>query len=309
MAKKKVIVISAVAFLVVVAAGFLAFNYQQSQVLRGEPGKKVSSVDDITITDADIAAKIKLENAYGNSNITQEEALVGLLDQFLEQAVAKKFQLTATQQELIDLDNHAVQNSKAPDILQQIKTNISESAYQRLYLAPKITNKKLHLFYSTNKDFHKEARNAIEKARGFVQSGASFASAAQETGVVYSTSSVPLFFGDPGIPDAFQPYFSSTSSADALFPEDPVLKIVKTLSVGAIYQDILEDDYSYSLIRLISRQKQKDIYVIESLVSPKQSYDQWFMKQAGTVKMNIQDAALKQSIQSKYPGVWWLESI
>ena len=92
-----------------------------------------------------------------------------------------------------------------------------------------------------------------------MQSGASFASAAQETGVVYSTSSLPLFAGDPGIPDAFQPYFSSTSSADALFPEDPVLKIVKTLSVGAMYQDILEDDYSYSLIRLISHQKQKDI--------------------------------------------------
>lgn len=307
MTKNKIIIFCWIILLIIAAVGLTFYYFQQIQEVPSEPVGKVASVDDITITNADIAAKIKLENAYGNSKVSQEEALVGLLNQFMEQAVAKKFQITATQQELVDLDSFAVKNSKAPAILQSIKTTISESAYQRLYLAPKIINKKLHLFYSTNKDFHQEAKTAIEKARGLVQSGKPFASTAKETGLLYSTSTIPLFVGDPNIPNALQPYFSSTSSTDALFPEDPMLKIVKTLSVGAIYQDIMENDYSYSLIRLVSHQKQKDVYTIESLVSLKLPYDQWFTNQASMMIITIQDAALKKSTQSKYPGIWWLQ--
>ena len=231
----------------------MAYNYQRAKAPRE---KSSASVGDITITDADIAAKIKLENAYGNSQITQEDALVGLLSQFLEQAVAEKFQIIATDKELADLDQYATQNSKAPEILQNIKTNLSDSAYKRIYLAPKIINKKLHDFYNKNQDLHKEAKVKIEKAQVEIQSNKSFELVAQETGLRYSTSSLPLFVGEPDMPGALQPYFP-TSSASELFPEDPTMKIIKTLSPGEVYQDILEDNYSYSLIRLISYQKIK----------------------------------------------------
>lgn len=298
----KKILIGAIITSILVIVGFLTYNSQQSKVPQV---KNYAFVGDITITDADIAAKIKLENAYGNLQITQEEALVALLSQFLEQAVAKKSQIIVTDKELADLDQYVIQNSKAPEILQNIKTNLSDSAYKRIYLAPKIVNNKLHEFYNENQDLHKETKTAIEKANAEIQSGKSFALVAQETGLTYGTSSLPLFAGDLGIPGALQPYFSSTNE---LFPEDPTMKIVKTLSIGETYKDIVEDAYSYQIIRLISKQDDKK-YLIEFVSADKKSFDAWLKEEVANINIKIQNSALRDAVKSKYPDVWWLENI
>ena len=89
--------------------------------------------------------------------------------------------------------------------------------------------------------------------------------------------------------------------------QDPLIKIVSGLKEGEMYNNIVEDDYSYQIVRLIKKEGSK--YKIESVIVAKSEFDKWFNNEAEKVKVKILDKVLKESIKTDYPQVSWVKGI
>ncbi len=69
----------------------------------------------------DISFRIKTEEAYGNYVVTREVALISLLSDAAERAVAEVHGVLITLEEIDSLRKYVDKNTKAPEILQKVK--------------------------------------------------------------------------------------------------------------------------------------------------------------------------------------------
>ena len=267
-----------------------------------EPGT-VATVSKTVITMRDISYRIRTEEAYGNDRATVAVALVSLINDAFEREVALKHGVVITQDEIISFRNYVDENTKVPEILRKVKRAFGEdkSSYEKIYLAPKILNRKLRYFYSRNRELHMAERTLIEKAYGLVVSGKTFQEAAEGSGAKYSSFDI----GDKEvtIPPELQKYIAQ----DEKGPQDPLVSILETLSQGEICNNIVEDDYGYRVVRLKGKDGNK--YSVEAITVKKHPFDEWFKTQAAKIHIEIIDKELQREITSKYPNVWWVRKL
>jgi hypothetical protein len=253
------------------------------------------------ISRPDVAYHIAVEKAYGNETMTEAVALIALINDAIEQEVGRINGVIITPEELASLRKHADETSKAPEILAKVKSVFGDNltAYDRLYLLPRIMNRKLRSWYSRNAEIHQKARASIEKAYSFVKSGKTFEEAAKTCGLTHTTNEYKT--EAKAVPDALRPY----APHEAISPADPMIAILQTLSENEVYRNIVEDDDSYRVIRLLK--KDGAAYRIEAITVPKQPFQQWFKEQEDKVTLTILDKSLEKEIVSKYPKVSWVK--
>lgn len=264
----------------------------------------LARVDSILITNRDLDLCMSVEKAYGNDHITREAALVALVNSTLALEVAKRVDMAPTQEDINALSRHADEHSKAPEILARVKEVFGKDrgAYERLYLAPKVVNHKLHSYHSRNLEIHAAQAALIEQAYRMVLGGRPFKETAHDLGLQYRNTT----YGDEGddkgeLPPALQQYFPEGGA----HKNDPLMVILETLSEGEIYKNIIEHDRAFQVLRLL--EKQGSHYRIESITIAKRPFQEWFEGEASAIEISILDPALAQGIVSRYPTLWWVK--
>ena len=71
-------------------------------------------------------------------------------------------------------------------------------------------------------------------------------------------------------------------------------QVVAGLTVGELHSKVVEDRYSFMVVRLLSREG--DDASLESVVIPKLAFDPWFQAQSQRVPLTVNDQALKEAL-------------
>jgi hypothetical protein len=255
------------------------------------------------ITGKDISYRIKTEQAYGNEAITDEVALISLVNDALEEEAAGMNGVAVTQEEINSFNKHVDETTKAPEILEKVKLAFGKdrSSYERLYLKPKIMNRKLRSFYDRDAGIHKAERALIEKAYSLVSSGKTFQEAAEACGLKASTTDIEDKASD--MPAELQRYIPK----DEKPAKAPIISILETMKEGEIHKNIVEDEYGYKVIRLAGKKENK--YSVEAITAVKRPFDEWLREQVNGIKISILDAGLRGSVLKKYPNIWWIKRL
>jgi hypothetical protein len=256
------------------------------------------------ITTTDIAHRFGVEKAYGNKTVDRETALVSLVHDALESEVAAAHDTGPTKEEIAAFRKYVDENSRSPELLAKVKKVFGEDgeSYERLYLAPRIVNRKLHYFYSRDPFIHKVERAQIEKAYGLAASGKALKDVAAQLGLEYRNLS-PKGEEKQDVPSALARHIT----AEEWKSNDPLVPIVEKLANGQLYDNIIEDDLGYQVFRLL--EKGKETYSAEAVVVRKRPFDEWFRAEAAKVKIAITDAAMRKKVRSAYPDLWWVQWI
>ena len=201
-----------------------------------ETSVAVAVVGKALIIAKDISFKIRIEEAYGNHGETEEVALISLINDAIEHEIALIHIVLITKDEIDSFRKYVDENTKAPEILQKVKGVFGDDllSYERLYLAPKIMNRKLRFFYSTSPEIHKAERALIEKAYSLIRSRTTFEQVAKECGLQSSTFDIED--KETTVYPDLQKYVRQEEKPF----NNPLVPIVETLSKGGVYQNIIE---------------------------------------------------------------------
>ena len=257
--------------------------------------KKIALVDSLPIYKKELNQfKEVQKNCYKNENISEEEALAMLIRDKLEEAVLKKkYKLSPSFFDLIKKARWINENTKAPEILNCTKKTYS--FYKKYYLEdivkPTLVNPKLHFLFSQDREIHKEEITKIEEIMKKVKN-------------------------NPEILKSFKEYTKATTSKikeekieiggyTFNVPEDPFIsKVLSKLKKGEIYPNIVEDDYSFKVVRLIDEDKEN--YYWEGVIIMKKGFYDWFQNYVkANIKIKILDKELKEKFKKRYPDLWW----
>ena len=266
-----------------------------------ETSKILAKVGEWQINSVDVSYGIAIEKAYGNEMVVEEAILVSLVNKVLAREVGRMFGLTAMPDEVAALSKYVNKNSKAPEILDRVKRVFGDdrAAYERLYLTPRIISSKLRGWYSRNASIHERERALIEKAHHLARSGKPLEEAAQACGLLFSV--VDYGKGNRALPPLLEKYFPQGGNSSSV----SITAVLKTLSEGEIYKNIVEDDYGYKVIKLVRNSGSQ--YTVETITANKHPFMKWFQVQAAKVPVKIVDKELEREIASKYPNVWWVK--
>lgn len=262
----------------------------------------VAQVAEEAIRHTDVEYRLKMEQAYGNTAATVEAAAVALINEAVEREVARQVGVAATIQEIRQLAQHADATSQAPGLLKQIKTifTADQASYQRLFLEPRITSGKLHDYQRFSPQLQQDQRRLIERALAGLKQGKSLQQAAKDGGleaVISDIEDKPIEF-----PDALMRLQTPNQSA----PKDPLIPLLRNRLAGEFIPNIVEDDSSYRIVRLISKEQHR--YRIATVRAAKASYDAWYKSQCAKVTVSFADLALEKVIRVRYPGLCWIEA-
>ena len=191
-------------------------------------------VGETAIGAKDILYKIGIEKAYGSRTVNTAAGAVSLANDAIEMEVARVADVRATPEETAALGKHADENSKAPATLARIKAVFGSDieSYERLYLAPKIINRKLRACYARGAETHGRQRSAINEARWLVRSGKSLKEAAEECDLRFLTFEYGN--GDEDAPAELLWYFPEAGKQ-----KEPLAEILDGLSPGEVYETTL----------------------------------------------------------------------
>jgi hypothetical protein len=153
-------------------------------------------------------------------------------------------------------------------------------------------------WFSRNQGIHSKEREAIEKAYSLVRSGKSLKDAAQLSNLDFLTND----FGgtEKDLPPELQKYFLEKPVSQI----QPMIAILEELSEGEVFKNIVEDDSSYHIIRLVEKKGKN--YSIEAVSAKKRPFAAWFQEQCVGLRIQILDEGLKTEIAKAYPNVWWV---
>jgi len=270
-----------------------------------EEESKVATVSGTEITQRDVLFRIGTEDAYGGASRHARDAVVSLINDTLESSVASKHGILVSAEDINAFSKYVDENSKAPEILSKVKAVFKgdEKAYARLYLSPKILNRKLRYFYSRDVEIHKLERAAVEKAYSLVMTGKAFQNAASALKLDYSAYDIEIGSMAALVPMEVGAPAKKTDAG----VKNPLESVVEKLALGAIYDHIVEDDYSYQVVKLVSKDEKK--YSVEAITSRKRSFDDWFSNESHELKVTIFDANLKKAVQQSYPDIPWVKTL
>jgi hypothetical protein len=258
--------------------------------------EKVVLIDSISIYGKELWLFYQVQkNCYKNENISKEEALAMLIRDKLEFSVLKKkYNLEPEKSILTEKAKWIDKNTRAPEILKCTK-NTYFPFYKKYYLEdivkPTLVNPKLHFSFSQDREIHKEEIAKIEEIMKKVKN-------------------------NPEILKSFKEYTKATTSKRKEekieiggysfdVPEDPfVSKVLSKLKKGEIFPNIVEDDYSFKIVRLINEDEEN--YYWDGIIIMKKNFEDWFKNYVKeNVKIKIVDKELKEKFKKRYPDLWW----
>lgn len=245
----------------------------------------IATVGNETIDTTSLSYRLLTEKAYGNSIITETDALISLINDAIELNTANSLGVGPTESEILNLANHALQTTKAPAVLAKINALFGNdiNAYNKLYISPKVANKKLREHHSNTAEIHIAEKTIADSILSLASSGKPFQEIADETIAAVSSFDVPI----------------DSSAALAT--------ILSGLTAGEVHPTVIDEDSSFVIVKLT--EKDTDKYTVEALRIQKKSFDDWFRGVAQEIVIQIQDPQLIQSIQNDYPSIWWASNL
>lgn len=255
----------------------------------------VASIGGDTITKLDLERTRSVLAAYGTDTIPPDAALVRLVNEALERAVAKSLDILPSPAEVTSFNSHVDNTTKAPGILKRIKDVYGDDTitYARWYLEPKLIANNLRAFQAYDSVVQQDARRRIERAYGLLKDGSDMESTARavDGAVILDTLSQR----------------AGNESEIAEETEDPMrdlVAIVQELQPGQIYPTIVETVSTVRILRLQRRIGEQS--VIQMLAVRKEPYEAWFRRVADTIHVEIHGPEIVDRIHKTYPDLWWL---
>jgi len=117
------------------------------------------------VTRQDVVYRIGIAKSYGNKQPMNEAAMVYMIDDALTRQVAAKVGIVVTKQDVNKLSDQLDKHSKTPKILNAVKWVFGDNVddYRRVYLAPRVLNRKLQLWYDHHISKQQRPQAMIEK--------------------------------------------------------------------------------------------------------------------------------------------------
>ncbi len=285
----------------VLAVLFLAAFLCATPCQAGDAPKAVARVGGAVISDKDVYYRMETERANGNGSITGAAALVSLVNDGLELEAASRRGAAPTTEDIISFGRYVEDNAKSPKMLGKVKDVFGpdRESYERLYLAPKVVNMKLHRFYATDGDVHSGERALIEKAHALVAGGKALRDAAGECGLGFEE----FYFEDKDVTVGPELQKFYTPEGDEM--SEPLAAVLEKVKPGEVFGSILEDDYAYRVIRLVMVKGER--FLVEAITSEKRGFKELLTEDASGTSVEILDPVLLDSVRSANPGIWWLK--
>lgn len=244
----------------------------------------------------DIQYQIEIDQCYQIEAVKQEVGLIELINQSLEKQVLKqRFQVEAPEHALQKKSSWIDKNTKAPEILKCIKDvfGTDKKSYLDLYVSPTLVNPKLHSLFSLSLEIHQAE---IDKIKDIQEE---FKENKKDLKNFKEYQEWEIEKQEPRVPDILK-------EVHAQFRPNPLIReVLEKLKLGEVWPKIIEDDYSFKIVRLVKEDKDK--YYLEGVIVEKRPFDGWFQQ---FVKQNIEikiiNPELKQRILLNYPDLWWL---
>jgi len=125
----------------------------------------LATVGQESVSRQDVVYRIGIAKSYGHKQPMNETALVYMIDDALTRQVATKLGIVVTKQDVNDLSEQLDKHSKTPKILNAVKWVFGDNVddYRRVYLMPRIINRKLQDWYARHVSMQQRTQAAIEK--------------------------------------------------------------------------------------------------------------------------------------------------
>lgn len=223
----------------------------------------VAQIGKEKISEKDTQYQIEIERCYSEQEITKEIALIQLKNKFLEKEVLRMaFGVEVPEEVLKEKAKWVDENTKAPEILECVKNIFMNDRknYMRLYIQPTLVNPKLHSLFSQSQEIHKNEIKRIEQIYEEIENGEDLNNFSEYMRFNISKQiKLSEIFEENG----------------AEFQENPLVEeVIKNLKLGEIWHDIIEDDYSYQIIRFLKEEEKK--YCCDGIIVEKRLFGEWF---------------------------------
>jgi hypothetical protein len=245
--------------------------------------KKIISVGSFNFDQLDLHYELAVDRCYGDTLAGLEAVIKQVYHQEPPPGV---LQLKA---KWID---ETTKDSARLDCIKDIFGKDTAS-YYRLVVSPTLIDPRLHQYFSVDTTVQKFARDTIEMFWRLVRA-------------------------DPSKLDKLAPDTvrinkgtKATSELQKMgavpVSDDPLVeKVIGHLKEGQLWSNVVEDDQSYKIVKLLYQTS--SYYYCRILTVQKRPFDPWFkevvLKQVPIV---FQDKQLLEMIKVRFPGVWWLE--
>ena len=286
---KKTAIIIGLVLLILILSGLLFLFKKETSIISAK-------INNQEITPKDLDYQIKTDDCYGNKNQSSELALIKIINQLLEKEVLiAAFKIKITTQELEEKSAWIDANTKAPEILDCVKKVFGQDkkSYLNLYIRPTLVNPRLHSEFALALTIHQEEADRISSLKSELSQGKKLEDLShyQKWEILKKTD----LSGVRALQEA----------GVELAPNPLIDKVIKNLKPGEIWADIIEDDYSFQIVRFLKEDQEK--YYLDGIVIPKKSFDSWFQDYVkNNVKIEIFDQEILNKIKTQYPDIWWL---
>ncbi|MEO0270634.1 MAG: hypothetical protein ABIM98_04285 [candidate division WOR-3 bacterium] len=107
---------------------FIIYSCQKEEVIGEIEGRKIfrGELEDI----------MKIEFAYGNYGIKEEEAFLILVQKLIDVILAEKYGVVLSKEDILKEEVRIFKNTKEPSILSKIYESVSEKARRELFIKP-----------------------------------------------------------------------------------------------------------------------------------------------------------------------------
>jgi hypothetical protein len=261
----------------------------------------VAQVGEITITSQEVAYRQAVMAVRSGEQPLAHIALFQLLEEALMAEVGEAHDVVVNEEMLAAEAARVEADSKDPQTLARIRGVFGEdeAAYRRLVLAPTLVNQMLHARFSLDHAIQAEplarAKQLLSAAQADPQS---LSTLGEEFGGNYRQLQVEdgrILQGDQ-VEDELPSELSQYDLALPDYDREFVEQVVAGLEVGGLHPKVVEDRYSFMVVRLVSLEDESGDALLESVVIAKLTFDPWFQTQSQKVPLTVNDQALVDAL-------------
>jgi hypothetical protein len=262
------------------------------------------TVGQIKITDQDIEYRAKVSEIYYPGSGKRYVGLAQLIKGYLALAILKDLGHPADAAKIEAEAQRINTNTKAPETLRKIKDVFGENrqAYLNVFVKPAYAERVLYFeIFLKDAEIQREPRNQAEKFRQeALAAPAAFGQIAVKHNVKAGRLKVSAKTGIGPVAE------KSGLSAEPIGLDQAhvILKMVADLPADQLITPVIEWPEGFQVVKLIS--KDNDSAIIDSVVIPKKSFDEWFWEKAVKIPVRINDQKLQAEL---FREVSWAKNL
>lgn len=256
--------------------------------------KPIATVGGVKIYAQDIALRQVVDEKCYRSQKSRVEILAECVGDALELAVLQNAYGIAPPDSALEKKAKWIdQNTKDPQTLSCIKSiyGSNRKAYLANVVRPTLVNPKLHSLFATDVTIHKQERDRVLSLMQKVKNNPALLPTLAGYGIFHTKRE--------------QDTTMKVKGYNIKFRKDPfVEKVLKKIKPGQLWGNIVEDDYSYKIIRLLRVEKEN--YVWDGVIVKKKQFDNWFRNYiSNNISITINNSIFKKELINRYPNLWW----